>query len=129
MVIEKNKLHLTPVKITELDQDMLERIKNLTDNNGRLLFSQVLAGNSSYRFIKSKYDGQVTVSTTSIGRGQYYRKNDNNTMTEEYKQKLSEKINNLKIEISQTENEIAEKPSNMTSPASNYMLTRIKLIV
>lgn len=109
MVIEKNKLHLTPVKITELDQDMLERIKNLTDNNGRLLFSQVLAGNSSYRFIKSKYDGQVTVSTTSIGRGQYYRKNDNNTMTEEYKQKLSEKINNLKIEISQTENEIAEK--------------------
>ncbi|SGZ39096.1 uncharacterized protein HGUI_01296 [Hanseniaspora guilliermondii] len=127
MVIEKNKLHLTPVKMTELDQNMLEKIKNLTDNSGRLLFSQILAGNSSYRFIKSKYDGQVTVSTSSIVRGQYFRKNDNNNMPEEYKQRLSEKINSLHNEITQTENEIADKTKQYDKASIKIHDLRVKI--
>lgn len=113
MVVEKNRLHMTPVKMNELDQEMLERIKNLTDNNGRLLFTQVLAGKSVYRFIKSKYDGQVTVSTSNINRGQFYRKNDSNYMSDEYKQQINERSERLEREISQLEEEIANRSKHI----------------
>ncbi|KAF0277585.1 hypothetical protein FOG50_01563 [Hanseniaspora uvarum] len=127
MVVENNKLHLTPVKINELDQEMLERIKNLTDNNGRLLFTQVLAGNSTYRFIKSKYDGQVTVSTFTINRGQYYRKNDNNHMSNEYKQQISEKFQRLQKEIVEVEEEISNRTKKFDSSSIQLHLFKNRI--
>ena len=124
MVVEKNRLHMTPVKMNDLDQEMLERIKNLTDKNGKLLFTQVLAGKSVYRFIKSKYDGQVTVSTSNINRGEYYRKNDSNYMSDEYKQEINERSERLQREISQVEEEIANRSKHIILLTSRCMNTK-----
>lgn len=105
MVITKNRLNLTPVSLRDLDQNMIEKIKRLRDKNGKLIFTQVLAGKFSYKFIKSKYDGQVTVSSFIIQSGRYYRKTNNMLQEDQKKQtedslaQATQSIKNIDIEI------------------------------
>ena len=112
MVIEKNRLYRTPVRMNDLDQIMIDKLKRLVDNNGRLIFNQVFAGRSSYKFIKSKYDGQVSVSSFTIQSGRHYRKTGS-IVLDDLKKQTQESIANINKSIERINGEIVERENKI----------------
>ncbi|XBW35015.1 hypothetical protein QEN19_000580 [Hanseniaspora menglaensis] len=130
MVIDKNKLNQTPVSMSDLDQSMIENLKKLVDKNGKLVFTQVLAGKSSYRFITSKYDGRVTVSSFTIQPGRNFRKTGN-IISDELRLQTESSIQNIEQTIKKIKEQILEMDNTMN--AKRIQLARIdengKLII